>query len=32
VSAVGSGYAIASPPSLDEWGLPLVSLADGLAD
>ena len=30
VSAVGSGYAISNPPSLDEWGLPLVSLAAGL--
>ena len=30
VSAVGSGYAIANPPSLDDWGLPLVTLAASL--
>jgi hypothetical protein len=32
VSAVGAGYAIANPPSLDDWGLPLVTLAGSLAD
>jgi hypothetical protein len=32
VSAVGSGYAIANPASLDDWGLPLASLAAGLED
>jgi hypothetical protein len=30
VSAVGSGYAIANPPSLDDWGMPLVTLAASL--
>jgi len=32
VSAVGSGYAISNPPSLDDWGLPLVTLAGSLQD
>ena len=32
VSAVGSGYAISNPPSLDDWGLPLVTLANSLPD
>jgi hypothetical protein len=32
VSAVGSGYAISNPPSLDDWGLPLVTLAASLQD
>jgi hypothetical protein len=32
VSALGAGYAIANPPSLDAWGLPLVALAGSLAD
>jgi hypothetical protein len=32
VSALGAGYAIANPPSLDVWGQPLVALAGSLAD
>jgi hypothetical protein len=32
VSALGAGYAIATPPSLDEWGMPLASLARSLPD
>jgi hypothetical protein len=32
VSALGAGYGIANPPSLDGWGLPLVALAGTLAD
>jgi hypothetical protein len=32
VSALGAGYAIADPPSLDGWGVPLVTLANALAD
>jgi hypothetical protein len=30
VSALGAGYTISAPPSLDAWGLPLASLAASL--
>jgi hypothetical protein len=32
VSAVGAGYAIAMPASLEDWGAPLVQLARSLPD
>ncbi len=31
VSAVGAGYQVANPPSLEGWGAPLTGLADQLA-
>jgi hypothetical protein len=31
VSAVGAGYGITNPPSLDSWGQPLVTLSNSLA-
>ena len=30
VSAVGAGYGVATPPSLEQWGAPLGALAAGL--
>jgi hypothetical protein len=30
VSAVGAGYGVATPPSLEQWGTPLAALASGL--
>lgn len=32
VSALGAGYTIANPPSLDAWGMPLATLANSLPD
>jgi hypothetical protein len=32
VSALGAGYTISSPASLDAWGLPLAALAGSLPD
>jgi hypothetical protein len=32
VSAVGAGYGITNPPSLDVWGQPLAALAASLPD
>ena len=31
VSAVGAGYQVANPPSLEQWGAPLAALAIRLA-
>jgi hypothetical protein len=31
VSAIGAGYAIAAPPSLEDWGRPLVALGADLS-
>ena len=31
VSAIGAGYQVATPPSLEQWGVPLVALAGGLS-
>ena len=31
VSAVGAGYGVANPPSLEDWGAPLSALAVSLA-
>jgi len=31
VSAIGAGYQVATPPSLEQWGAPLVALAGGLS-
>jgi hypothetical protein len=31
VSAVGAGYQVANPPSLEDWGAPLTALAGQLA-
>jgi hypothetical protein len=31
VSAVGAGYQVTNPPSLEDWGAPLVALANRLA-
>ena len=31
VSAVGAGYQVANPPSLEDWGAPLVALSARLA-
>jgi len=31
VSVVGAGYQVTNPPSLEDWGAPLVALSNGLA-
>jgi hypothetical protein len=31
VSVVGAGYQVTNPPSLEDWGSPLVALSNGLA-
>ena len=31
VSAVGAGYEVANPPSLEDWGAPLSALSVSLA-
>jgi hypothetical protein len=31
VSVVGAGYQVANPPSLEDWGAPLVALSNRLA-